>query len=764
MNSKHVISLFLLFFLFISLNAQDKSDYTQKINNYMHSLDGGFQYKLMPGEKICRVFFYGTKGNTLSNLNVMFDNRPMYYDKQSQSYIINGIRRTDRKLEVTVNGVYHSFNIMRLFKKYTDFYHLGSYYAQKKDFLASLYPKQYKLGDTIPVRVSYDFDGKVDLELSFKKYGENFTRKEYLATIEPDVNGVYAYDFVLTDDYISMVDNYSFYINFTLHRKNDKYGSMLAYSCVSSKSELLANTDKKEYFTDDSPAIILKLTEIDSISSTPKLNLQLKTKKVRQAADSVFIPNILWEKTLDIDVNKEYNISLPAKLFPQANADYTLNVKREDMFNPYSSEVDFYYQNMPEGLRLTIDADRKLVAEYLNPAHSISSPAVLTAYGIDEKYITKEYIPLYKENLILPASVEIPPTVAYLRVETDKVADSIQVNTDYCPIVYSKSIKNDSVRIAINSPLKNPYWYTLWKRGRKDKIVSEGFSRDSVIYINKGKSGDKYALRLMYLDGGRWWEVEVVPEADYFHVKPRLIDLMNSLPHSFSRRYTSKNPYKEELDRLMWTDLPIISDSMVHNNSFFEDNERLPIKENTSLRLTLSGAWDYIPEYIVLKEKGKSNNDNLIYRCMGRLSDLPVKDENAVYDIYVLCENNAYYHREVRVKGKTMNCYTIDPDAVLFDIDFKIREKLKAFPYRSSVRIYVVDEKDEPVIGATVILKGSTQGAVSDWNGVAKLDIPLGYTGDIEISFIGTKTQRIRYSGQPEIRVVLEDASPQILY
>ncbi|MDR3057165.1 MAG: hypothetical protein LBU84_03365 [Prevotella sp.] len=223
MNSKHVISLILLFFLFISLNAQDKRDHTQKINNYMHSLDGGFQYKLMPGEEICRVFFYGTKGNTLSNLNVIFDNKPMYYDKQSQSYIINGICRTDRKLEVTVNGVYHSFNIMRLFKKYTDFYHLGSYYAQKKDFLASLYPKQYKLGDTIPVRVSYDFDGKVDLELSFKKYGENFTRKEYLATIEPDVNGVYAYDFVLTDDYISMVDNYSFYINFTLHRKNDKY-------------------------------------------------------------------------------------------------------------------------------------------------------------------------------------------------------------------------------------------------------------------------------------------------------------------------------------------------------------------------------------------------------------------------------------------------------------------------------------------------------------------------------------------------------------
>ena len=58
-----------------------------------------------------------------------------------------------------------------------------------------------------------------------------------------------------------------------------------------------------------------------------------------------------------------------------------------------------------------------------------------------------------------------------------------------------------------------------------------------------------------------------------------------------------------------------------------------------------------------------------------------------------------------------------------------------------------------PIAGASVAIKGTTVGTISDVDGNFSLEISNGQT--IQISFIGYTTQEIRYTGQSSINVTL---------
>ena len=54
---------------------------------------------------------------------------------------------------------------------------------------------------------------------------------------------------------------------------------------------------------------------------------------------------------------------------------------------------------------------------------------------------------------------------------------------------------------------------------------------------------------------------------------------------------------------------------------------------------------------------------------------------------------------------------------------------------QTQVRGTVVDDLGEPVIGATIQIKGTTQGTVTDIDGVFNLTAPAG--GTLVISYVG---------------------------
>lgn len=67
----------------------------------------------------------------------------------------------------------------------------------------------------------------------------------------------------------------------------------------------------------------------------------------------------------------------------------------------------------------------------------------------------------------------------------------------------------------------------------------------------------------------------------------------------------------------------------------------------------------------------------------------------------------------------------------------------------------VILDSSGPVIGATVSVKGTSIGAITDMEGQFSLQIPAGSV--LSISFIGYVTQEIKYTGQKNIRVVLKE-------
>lgn len=69
----------------------------------------------------------------------------------------------------------------------------------------------------------------------------------------------------------------------------------------------------------------------------------------------------------------------------------------------------------------------------------------------------------------------------------------------------------------------------------------------------------------------------------------------------------------------------------------------------------------------------------------------------------------------------------------------------------------VVDVNGEAVIGANVLVKGSTNGTITDMDGKFSLNVPEGAV--IEISFIGYISQSMEYTGQPELKVILKEDS-----
>ncbi|MBO4666167.1 MAG: SusC/RagA family TonB-linked outer membrane protein [Paludibacteraceae bacterium] len=79
---------------------------------------------------------------------------------------------------------------------------------------------------------------------------------------------------------------------------------------------------------------------------------------------------------------------------------------------------------------------------------------------------------------------------------------------------------------------------------------------------------------------------------------------------------------------------------------------------------------------------------------------------------------------------------------------------LCAFAYADiHVSGVVVDEKGDPVIGASIQVKGSTQGTISDYDGKFELDVPDGAT--LVVSFVGMQNQEL--AAKSNIRVTMKE-------
>lgn len=91
---------------------------------------------------------------------------------------------------------------------------------------------------------------------------------------------------------------------------------------------------------------------------------------------------------------------------------------------------------------------------------------------------------------------------------------------------------------------------------------------------------------------------------------------------------------------------------------------------------------------------------------------------------------------------------------LLFFISFFLIVGMGVSMAQTRVTGKVVDESDEPVIGASIQIKGTSQGTVSDIDGTFTLSVPAG-SNTLVVSYVGMLTQEVAAS--PNMKIVLQE-------
>ncbi len=86
-----------------------------------------------------------------------------------------------------------------------------------------------------------------------------------------------------------------------------------------------------------------------------------------------------------------------------------------------------------------------------------------------------------------------------------------------------------------------------------------------------------------------------------------------------------------------------------------------------------------------------------------------------------------------------------------------ITKQAKAASEIKKISGIVKDERGEPVIGANVVVKGTTNGTVTDMDGKYTLEVPVG--GVLQISYIGYNTQEVKVGSVNVVNISLREDS-----
>ena len=102
--------------------------------------------------------------------------------------------------------------------------------------------------------------------------------------------------------------------------------------------------------------------------------------------------------------------------------------------------------------------------------------------------------------------------------------------------------------------------------------------------------------------------------------------------------------------------------------------------------------------------------------------------------------------------ASTMFTYRVLPDGSYVIVNRGVNP-----PQKISVKGMVVDEHGEPVIGASIVVKGTTQGVLTDVDGNFNIIVPS--EAILQVSYIGYAQKNVPVKGQTSLQIVLiEDA------
>lgn len=120
--------------------------------------------------------------------------------------------------------------------------------------------------------------------------------------------------------------------------------------------------------------------------------------------------------------------------------------------------------------------------------------------------------------------------------------------------------------------------------------------------------------------------------------------------------------------------------------------------------------------------------------------------------VSVSCKNASLEEALKQILGEGYSFRLIDNTVVIRPVKNQLPQ-----PKQVTVKGTVKDVKGNPLPGVTVLLKGSALGISTDNDGKFTVSFPEMKDVVLLFSFIGMKSQEVKYTGQMDIKVVLEE-------
>ncbi len=201
------------------------------------------------------------------------------------------------------------------------------------------------------------------------------------------------------------------------------------------------------------------------------------------------------------------------------------------------------------------------------------------------------------------------------------------------------------------------------------------------------------------------------------------------------KKWLTGHPFEDSLKKLLrimrLTILLLLGCMLTVSANSYAQKTKLDINmSNTSIR-DLFGFIEANSEFVFLYRNDDFNVNkkvviNLKDATINQILDEALRGENVSYDVY---------ERQIIIRrtGDVINSQQ-----------------------KRDVSGAVRDASGAPIPGVSIVVKGTSMGALTDMDGKFKLTIP-GDAKTLVFSFVGMKTQEIAFTGQSQLNVVLEE-------
>lgn len=137
-------------------------------------------------------------------------------------------------------------------------------------------------------------------------------------------------------------------------------------------------------------------------------------------------------------------------------------------------------------------------------------------------------------------------------------------------------------------------------------------------------------------------------------------------------------------------------------------------------------------------------------------------EESSDFDFFYN-NNHVDLNRRVSISTQDSDIFAIldevfagtDVRYTVLDKKIILSTQLDAQQQAHVVRGKVVDSNGEPIIGASVLVKGTTNGVITDMDGKFVIEVPVNAI--LQISFIGYKSQNVNVSNQRNLTITLRE-------